>query len=306
MTPTPFPPGSEAEKYFRRWNMPVEHYSNDGERWITIGGQKADDGKRKGGRPVLIDKDGVIVGGSVPKQTHGKPVGEFGKHVKGGDAPAKAEPPKPQKVTLSGKTYEFAEKLKRAEFVYDPKTKSWSRDEPLPTDESKMTGAEWALFGAIKRGEIKSTQHPPQSDDAPAAKAPAKPAPPAPAKEQPVARKPAPAAPQIDRSEDDDIGIEGVSELRAAFDEEESMQERMERGMASGILPGKPRFDVQALSQKYPRAAAYLKAEGFLSASHDRKSDAGKRAIKALEGGASVEQAEAILRDWNKGANPWT
>ena len=50
----------------------------DAERWVTIGGHAGERGAHEGGQRVLIDGDGRIVGGSVPKFFHGMSVREMG------------------------------------------------------------------------------------------------------------------------------------------------------------------------------------------------------------------------------------
>lgn len=50
-----------------------------GERWITVGAQENGEGKRKGGFPVKIDGNGVIVAGG-PKAMQGKHISGIGEH----------------------------------------------------------------------------------------------------------------------------------------------------------------------------------------------------------------------------------
>lgn len=54
----------------------------DGERWITIGAQRGDDGEKSGGFPCKINADGEIVAGG-PKGLRGKKVSDVYKHLKG-------------------------------------------------------------------------------------------------------------------------------------------------------------------------------------------------------------------------------
>lgn len=49
----------------------------DGDHWITIGGHEEGDEKHKGGSPVLIDAQGRIKGGSVPKFFQGMSLKEM-------------------------------------------------------------------------------------------------------------------------------------------------------------------------------------------------------------------------------------
>jgi len=52
------------------------------------------------------------------------------------------------------------------------------------------------------------------------------------------------------------------------------------------------------LSAQYPRAAVYIRAQGYTAASNFKKYGAGKAAMKLLAGGGSIEAAEAILSNW--------
>lgn len=74
-------------------------YAANAQHWITIGGHEEGDEKHAGGTRVLIDDDGRIVGGDVPRELHGKRVMDFKtliehhkERVNGGDRGQKREP----------------------------------------------------------------------------------------------------------------------------------------------------------------------------------------------------------------------
>lgn len=60
--------------FLRRCFVTANGLANDA-RWVTIGAKEDEStGKRKGGRPVLIDDNGNIIGGAVHPSMKGKPV----------------------------------------------------------------------------------------------------------------------------------------------------------------------------------------------------------------------------------------
>ena len=63
-----------------------------------------------------------------------------------------------------------------------------------------------------------------------------------------------------------------------------------------GVRP-RPQYDFDALYAKYPRAAAYLKADGMALAEHDVKAAAGRKAreriINGEDGSEALADAEA-------------
>lgn len=63
-----------------------------------------------------------------------------------------------------------------------------------------------------------------------------------------------------------------------------------ENGGGVGARP-KPKYDMDALHAKYPRAKAYLDAQDFAASENDAKSEAGMKALEAIINGENHEQA---------------
>lgn len=79
-------------------------------------------------------------------------------------------------------------------------------------------------------------------------------------------------------------------EFDASFDSE--------NGGGVGIRP-KPKYDMDAMYAKYPRAKAYLDAQDFTASENDAKSAAGKKALEAIINGENYEQAVAAMNsEW--------
>ena len=98
--------------------------------------------------------------------------------------------------------------------------------------------------------------------------------------------------------------IEGLAELRDAWADEERYRNEFTAMMADeyndGARPPKARTtDVEDIARKYPRAAAYLKAESYRDGSgHWARAKAGGEAIKMLLEGATAEAANTHLESW--------
>jgi hypothetical protein len=61
----------------------------------------------------------------------------------------------------------------------------------------------------------------------------------------------------------------------------------------------KPDYDFDVMYAKYPRAAAYLKAEKFSYAANSAKSNAGKKALmKILDGKDYTTAIEEMEKEW--------
>jgi len=100
--------------------------------------------------------------------------------------------------------------------------------------------------------------------------------------------------------------VPGLDELRAALnDSERHYQESLSRfdseyGTCHPVRP--VAVDPEKLAEKYPAAAAYIKAENWASASNDVKSTAGTRAMKRIEAGENHEtviaEMETAWRDY--------
>ena len=70
----------------------------EGDKWITIGAEPGDDGKKHGGRHVLISGTGEVKAG-LSKSSQGKPLGEAVKELKDKAESKKAEGKKAEKKT---------------------------------------------------------------------------------------------------------------------------------------------------------------------------------------------------------------
>ena len=72
-----------------------------------------------------------------------------------------------------------------------------------------------------------------------------------------------------------------------------------ENGGGVGVRP-KPKYDMDALHAKYPRAKAYLDAQDFAASENDAKSAAGMKALEAIINGENHEQAIAAMNsEWS-------
>lgn len=72
-----------------------------------------------------------------------------------------------------------------------------------------------------------------------------------------------------------------------------------ENGGSVGVRP-KPKYDMDALLAKYPRAKAYLDAEDFAASDNDAKAAAGRKALEAIINGENHEQAiHAMNSEWS-------
>ena len=98
--------------------------------------------------------------------------------------------------------------------------------------------------------------------------------------------------------------IEGLDEIRAAHADLAAWHEEWNRSFddVGGLgVRQKPEYDFGALNEKYPRAAAYLKAEAFENASNYAKASAGKKAKERIINGEDYETAIAEMEsEWKK------
>lgn len=95
----------------------------------------------------------------------------------------------------------------------------------------------------------------------------------------------------------------GLTLLKAAYQSESAYSEAFNRMMEDeqndGVRPPKaPAIDIDKLAAQYPRAALYLKADGYTMSANDKRSAAGDKAIRVLKSGGSIADAEAILKNW--------
>lgn len=98
--------------------------------------------------------------------------------------------------------------------------------------------------------------------------------------------------------------IEGLEEIRAAQAAWDKYHDDFDRRMSDenlssfGISP--PKDDVAATKAKYPRAAAYLRAESYSYASNYAKSDAGHKALERIINGEEYTTALADMeKEWS-------
>lgn len=98
--------------------------------------------------------------------------------------------------------------------------------------------------------------------------------------------------------------IEGLKEIKTAiYDRQRYRREfnaMMDDEFNDGACPPKPpKADVDELMAKYPRAAAYIKAESYSYAEHDVKSNAGKKALEKIINAEDYEKAIADMEtEW--------
>jgi hypothetical protein len=95
--------------------------------------------------------------------------------------------------------------------------------------------------------------------------------------------------------------IAGLSELRSAIDKIAAYDAAYNRAWESGDVryPNAPDIDLDNLKAKYPRAAAYLKAEDWSCATHYAKSVAGDKARRRILAGEDyVKVIEDMEKEW--------
>lgn len=97
--------------------------------------------------------------------------------------------------------------------------------------------------------------------------------------------------------------IEGLNEIEEARRDLERWHYEWEESF-SGDCGGlgvrqKPNYDFAAMYAKYPKAAAYLKARDYSSASNPAKAAAGNAAAEAILNGEDYEQAiQQMEQEW--------
>lgn len=105
--------------------------------------------------------------------------------------------------------------------------------------------------------------------------------------------------------------IPGLEELRKALDAVQNDEGRyaaefanmMEDEQNDGVNPPAPRNQAlrdkaDALKAQYPRAAMYLRAEGYACSNNINKYAAGIRAMEIISNGGDIEDAEYALNNW--------
>lgn len=101
--------------------------------------------------------------------------------------------------------------------------------------------------------------------------------------------------------------VPGLNELRAAIAHDEKQRSSFSKSVysGSGRLSGNPSSETASfVAKRYPRAAAYIKAESYFYASNDVKSSLGREAMNAIANGKSASAAiSAMERKWKKYVN---
>lgn len=96
-----------------------------------------------------------------------------------------------------------------------------------------------------------------------------------------------------------DVDIEGLKEIRraiAAWDRYRKLRYDFIEG-EDVRFPQRPEVDIGALKEKYPRAAAYLKAEHWYNSPSFKKSALGKKAMDRILAG---EDHTTVLDDMQR------
>lgn len=91
--------------------------------------------------------------------------------------------------------------------------------------------------------------------------------------------------------------IEGLKELKAARADLASWHKEFEKSFddVGGLgVRSKPNYDLKAMSEKYPRAAAYIKADAWAYAANFEKASAGRKAKERIING---EEPALVLRE---------
>lgn len=100
--------------------------------------------------------------------------------------------------------------------------------------------------------------------------------------------------------------IAGLELLQNAKNEWEDYRYKYEQCIDNDWLdyPSKPAVSVDELADKYPRAAAYIKAENYKMASHYAKSAAGGKALERIINGDNYSLAITDMeKEWTKHCN---
>lgn len=98
--------------------------------------------------------------------------------------------------------------------------------------------------------------------------------------------------------------IEGLEEIRAAKYEIERWHSDFNEWFECEndvTFRSKPKHNIKSLYAKYPRAAAYLQAEGYYLSSNYAKSSAGEKALEKIINGEDYTQAIAEMQhEWRE------
>lgn len=99
--------------------------------------------------------------------------------------------------------------------------------------------------------------------------------------------------------------IEGLAQLRAALRADAEYYDAFNRMMDDEYNDGarppkKPEVSPSEVAAKYPRAAAYIKAESWSYAAHYAKAAAGRKALeKIIDGGDHESAINAMGKEWS-------
>ena len=107
-----------------------------------------------------------------------------------------------------------------------------------------------------------------------------------------------------------DKNVKGYSEITEAIEKRRKYDDQLKQDINKGVSvfrsdDGIPTSqDVEKLKKKYPRAAAYMYAEGYANASHHAKAMAGERAKTKIRRGESYKKAiQDMEQEWKKSLN---
>lgn len=113
-----------------------------------------------------------------------------------------------------------------------------------------------------------------------------------------------------DKAEADALAanVPGLDELHAAMDDEERYRRAFNRMMDDegndGVNPPRPvKVSARDVAAKFPRAAAYVRAEEMSCGAHWAKMKAGDEAMELLASGGSIEDADKLMNNWIENNN---
>jgi hypothetical protein len=101
--------------------------------------------------------------------------------------------------------------------------------------------------------------------------------------------------------------IEGLNEIRKAIESEieyhaafTRMMENEDQSGNDALLPNLPEVSSKDLKARYPRAAAYIKAESYSLANNYAKAGAGKKALERIINGEDYKKVLADMEaEWS-------
>ena len=85
-------------------------------------------------------------------------------------------------------------------------------------------------------------------------------------------------------------GLELLEQTATEWEQYYAEWNRLIENDGIGKTPNKPEFELDELKKKYPRAAAYMKAESWQLASHYAKATAGTHGLERIIEGEDYEQ----------------